>query len=67
MSRCKWTAVVQGQLLTLPSGATFIILAKDKTWWIVQKDPDGAGLVVPDVTKSGWVPSGRSVPSWARS
>ncbi|KAK4684078.1 protein STE50, partial [Tremellales sp. Uapishka_1] len=39
-------------------GATFVVLSKAKGWWIVQKDPDGMGNIVPDQTKSGWVPAG---------
>lgn len=43
------------------SGATFIILSKAKGWWIVQKDPEGFGNVVPDQSKSGWVPAGKLI------
>jgi hypothetical protein len=42
------------------SGATFVILSKAKGWYIVQKDPDGMGQIVPDQAKSGWVPAGKS-------
>jgi hypothetical protein len=42
------------------SGATFVILSKAKGWYIVQKDPDGMGKIVPDQAKSGWVPAGKS-------
>ncbi|GFZ43211.1 hypothetical protein JCM24511_00930 [Saitozyma sp. JCM 24511] len=39
-------------------GATFVILSKAKGWYIVQKDPDGLGNIVPDQSRSGWVPAG---------
>ncbi|CAD6578322.1 MAG: Adaptor for signal transduction [Tremellales sp. Tagirdzhanova-0007] len=40
-------------------GATFLILSKTtKGWYIVQKDPVGLGNIVPDQSKSGWVPAG---------
>ncbi|ORY21850.1 hypothetical protein BCR39DRAFT_552741 [Naematelia encephala] len=39
-------------------GATFVILSKAKGWYIVQKDPVGSGKIVPDQSKSGWVPAG---------
>lgn len=42
----------------LDSGATFVILSKAKGWYIVQKDPDGLGNIVPDQSRSGWVPAG---------
>lgn len=38
----------------------FIIINKAKGWWVVQKDPEGAGNVVTDSLKSGWVPAGES-------
>jgi hypothetical protein len=37
----------------------FVILSKAKGWYIVQKDPDGLGQIVPDNTRSGWVPAGK--------
>ncbi len=40
------------------SGTAFIVMNKAKGWWVVQKDPDGTGAVVPDSVKSGWVPAG---------
>lgn len=42
------------------SGMAFIIINKAKGWWVVQKDPEGAGNVVTDSLKSGWVPAGKS-------
>jgi bZIP factor len=39
----------------------FIIINKAKGWWVVQKDPEGAGNVVTDSLKSGWVPAGKSL------
>jgi len=38
----------------------FVILTKAKGWYIVQKDPDGLGNIIPDQAKSGWVPAGKS-------
>lgn len=35
-----------------------MILSKAKGWYIVQKDPDGMGKIVPDQALSGWVPAG---------
>jgi hypothetical protein len=42
-------------------GAVFVILSKANGWYIVQKDPDGLGQIIPDNTKSGWVPAGKSL------
>lgn len=42
------------------SGACFIIMSKVRGWFIVQRDPAGMGNVIPDQTKSGWVPAGGS-------
>ncbi|TFK51710.1 hypothetical protein OE88DRAFT_1658295 [Heliocybe sulcata] len=39
-------------------GDTFIILSRARGWWVVQRDPAGAGAVEPDTTKQGWVPAG---------
>ncbi|KZT10050.1 uncharacterized protein LAESUDRAFT_756252 [Laetiporus sulphureus 93-53] len=39
-------------------GDTFIILSRARGWWVVQRDPAGAGLVEPDQAKQGWVPAG---------
>ncbi|KIK61584.1 hypothetical protein GYMLUDRAFT_166278 [Collybiopsis luxurians FD-317 M1] len=39
-------------------GDTFIILSRAKGWWVVQRDPNGTGLVDTDVAKQGWVPAG---------
>lgn len=33
-------------------------MSKAKGWWFVQKDPEGAGQIVSDPTKSAWVPAG---------
>ena len=46
--------------LDVISGSTFVILSKAKGWFIVQKDSDGLGDIVPDQSKSGWVPAGMS-------
>jgi len=35
-----------------------VILSRAKGWWVVQRDPTGAGLVNPDTSKQGWVPAG---------
>jgi protein STE50 len=40
------------------SGDTFVILSRARGWWVVQRDPTGAGVVDPDMTKQGWVPAG---------
>lgn len=39
-------------------GATFVVMSKAKGWWFVQKDPEGAGNIVSDPSKSAWVPAG---------
>ncbi|KAF5352885.1 hypothetical protein D9757_012097 [Collybiopsis confluens] len=39
-------------------GDTFIILSRAKGWWVVQRDPNGTGLVDTDLAKQGWVPAG---------
>lgn len=60
MSQCKcWFHIVEIRTYH-DSGATFVILSKAKGWYIVQKDPDGMGKIVPDQAKSGWVPAGAS-------
>ena len=45
-------------MLTQGSGDTFVILSRRRGWWIVQHDPNGTGLIEPDITKQGWVPAG---------
>jgi protein STE50 len=39
-------------------GDTFIILSRARGWWVVQRDPNGTGLVDTDLAKQGWVPAG---------
>ncbi|CCL99670.1 uncharacterized protein FIBRA_01691 [Fibroporia radiculosa] len=39
-------------------GDTFIILSRSRGWWVVQRDPAGAGTIEPDTSKQGWVPAG---------
>ncbi|TCD67590.1 Protein ste50 [Steccherinum ochraceum] len=39
-------------------GDTFLILSRARGWWVVQRDPEGSGLVEPDMSKQGWVPAG---------
>ncbi|KAH6915837.1 protein kinase regulator [Coprinopsis sp. MPI-PUGE-AT-0042] len=39
-------------------GDTFIILSRAKGWWVVQRDPNGTGIVDTDIVKQGWVPAG---------
>ncbi|TFY63007.1 hypothetical protein EVJ58_g3494 [Rhodofomes roseus] len=39
-------------------GDTFIILSRARGWWVVQRDPEGSGVVEPDTSKQGWVPAG---------
>jgi hypothetical protein len=38
--------------------ATFVVLSKSKSWWRVQRDPEGRGNVIIDESRAGWVPSG---------
>ena len=55
-------------MYVLPSGqsggadsdrySTYVVLNKTKGWYIVQKDPEGMGNIVADLTKAGWVPAG---------
>lgn len=33
-------------------------MSRAKGWWVVQRDPNGTGLVDTDVAKQGWVPAG---------
>lgn len=33
-------------------------MARARGWWVVQRDPSGAGVVDPDTSKQGWVPAG---------
>jgi bZIP factor len=40
------------------SGDTFIIISRARGWWVVQRDPEGRGLVETDPPKQGWVPAG---------
>ena len=40
------------------SGDTFIIMARARGWWVVQRDPTGNGVVDTDTSKQGWVPAG---------
>ncbi|KAI0731203.1 hypothetical protein C8Q76DRAFT_670039 [Earliella scabrosa] len=39
-------------------GDTFIIVSRARGWWVVQRDPAGAGQVDQDPSKQGWVPAG---------
>ncbi|KAJ3821410.1 hypothetical protein EV361DRAFT_903006 [Lentinula raphanica] len=39
-------------------GDTFVILSRAKGWWVVQRDPNGTGVVETDLAKQGWVPAG---------
>ncbi|KXN86547.1 Protein STE50 [Leucoagaricus sp. SymC.cos] len=39
-------------------GDTFVILSRSRGWWIVQRDPNGTGIVEADTVKQGWVPAG---------
>ncbi|KAF5362423.1 hypothetical protein D9756_002432 [Leucocoprinus leucothites] len=39
-------------------GDTYIILSRSRGWWIVQRDPNGTGIVETDIVKQGWVPAG---------
>ncbi|KAJ3906368.1 hypothetical protein F5879DRAFT_797754 [Lentinula edodes] len=39
-------------------GDTFVILSRAKGWWVVQRDPNGTGVVDTDLAKQGWVPAG---------
>lgn len=40
------------------SGACYVIMSKAKGWYIVQRDANGNGNIIPDQSKSGWVPAG---------
>ena len=44
--------------LTMNSGDTFVIISRKRGWWVVQRDPAGAGVVDSDTNKRGWVPAG---------
>ncbi|KAI0027479.1 hypothetical protein K488DRAFT_81113 [Vararia minispora EC-137] len=39
-------------------GDTFTIISRARGWWVVQRDPAGAGVVDSDASKQGWVPAG---------
>ncbi|PFH51952.1 hypothetical protein AMATHDRAFT_58183 [Amanita thiersii Skay4041] len=39
-------------------GDTFVILSRAKGWWVVHRDPTGAGLADEETLKPGWVPAG---------
>ncbi|KIY69222.1 hypothetical protein CYLTODRAFT_430557 [Cylindrobasidium torrendii FP15055 ss-10] len=39
-------------------GDTFIIVSRARGWWVVQRDPNGSGVMDTDVSKHGWVPAG---------
>ncbi|EIN03811.1 hypothetical protein PUNSTDRAFT_139116 [Punctularia strigosozonata HHB-11173 SS5] len=39
-------------------GDTFVVLSRARGWWVVQRDPAGAGVVEPDTALQGWVPAG---------
>ncbi|TFK74933.1 hypothetical protein BDN72DRAFT_600023 [Pluteus cervinus] len=39
-------------------GDTFVILSRRRGWWIVQRDPNGTGVIETDISKQGWVPAG---------
>ena len=43
---------------TLNSGDTFVIISRARGWWVVQRDPEGTGIVDSDTSKQGWVPAG---------
>ncbi len=40
------------------SGDTFVIISRARGWWVVQRDPEGTGVVDSDTSKQGWVPAG---------
>jgi protein STE50 len=44
--------------LTTNRGDTFVIISRARGWWVVQRDPEGTGIVDSDTTKQGWVPAG---------
>lgn len=39
-------------------GDAFVITSRTKNWWVVQRDPDGRGLIETGPSKQGWVPAG---------
>ena len=57
MSLCTYNRAFDDPELTC-SGACYVIMSKAKGWYIVQRDPRGAGNITPDQSKSGWVPAG---------
>jgi hypothetical protein len=44
--------------LIMNSGNTFVIISRERGWWVVQRDPAGTGVVDSDTRKQGWVPAG---------
>jgi protein STE50 len=48
----------QSNFLLSIRGDTFIIISRARGWWVVQRDPAGAGIVDSDPSKQGWVPAG---------
>lgn len=39
-------------------GDNFVIISRARGWWVVQRDPEGRGLVDTEPSKQGWVPAG---------
>jgi hypothetical protein len=45
-------------LTDIDSGDAFVIILRARGWWVVQRDPQGTGIVDSDTTQQGWVPAG---------
>jgi hypothetical protein len=55
---CKFYHYGPMEMLIYHRGDTFIIISRARGWWVVQRDPEGKGVVEPDSSKQGWVPAG---------
>lgn len=40
------------------SGDTFVIVSRARGWWVVQRDPQGTGILDSGTSQQGWVPAG---------
>lgn len=62
MSLCEWQRLfsMREGLTDVGErrGDTFIIVSRARGWWVVQRDPNGSGVMDSDVSKHGWVPAG---------
>ncbi|KIK56128.1 hypothetical protein GYMLUDRAFT_47338 [Collybiopsis luxurians FD-317 M1] len=53
--------------LDIVVGDTFVILSRRKDWWVVQRDPNGTGLVNIDIANQGRAPAGCLVQAAVRT